>query len=103
MGILREGETCWRLAPADRVAFLVDADAYFTALRQALLQAQRSVLIVGWDVDSRVRLVAEDPPRGGFPATLLAFLNAVLAARPELHVHVVAWDFSMIYTFEREM
>jgi phospholipase D1/2 len=103
MGILREGETCWRVARAERVAFLVDADAYFTAFRQAVLQAQRSVLIVGWDVDSRVRLVPDDRPSDGFPATLLAFLNAVLAARPELHVHVVAWDFSMIYTFEREM
>jgi phosphatidylserine/phosphatidylglycerophosphate/cardiolipin synthase-like enzyme/uncharacterized membrane protein YdjX (TVP38/TMEM64 family) len=103
MGILREGETCWRLPRAERVAFLVDADAYFTALRQAALRAQRSVLILGWDVDSRVRLVAEDPPADGFPPTLLEFLNAVLAARPELHVHVLAWDFSMIYTFEREM
>src|SRR4051812_9424436 len=103
MAILREGETCWRVARAERVAFLVDADEYFTALREAVLKAQRSVLIVGWDVDTRVRLVAEDPARDGFPSTLLAFLDAVLAQRPELHVHVLAWDFSMIYTFEREM
>jgi phospholipase D1/2 len=103
MGILREGETCWRVARAERVAFLVDADAYFTALRQTILRAERSVLILGWDVDSRVRLVADPQPPDGFPTTLLDFLNAVLAARPELQVHVLAWDFSMIYTFEREM
>jgi len=102
MAILRPGETCWRVARADRVAFLVDADAYFTAFRRAVLNARREVLIVGWDVDSRVRLIAEEPPADGFPPTLLAFLNAVLAARPQLHVHVLTWDFSMIYTFERE-
>jgi phospholipase D1/2 len=103
MGILRAGETCWRVVGAERVAFLVDADAYFSALRQAVCKAQRSVLIVGWDVDSRVRLVADEHPADGFPPTLLDFLNAVLAERPQLHVHVLAWDFSMIYTFEREM
>jgi phosphatidylserine/phosphatidylglycerophosphate/cardiolipin synthase-like enzyme/uncharacterized membrane protein YdjX (TVP38/TMEM64 family) len=101
--LLEPGKTCWRVARAERVAFLVDADAYFTALRAAVLRARRSVLIVGWDVDSRVRLVPEDPPPDGHPATLLAFLNAVLAERPELHVHVLGWDFSMIYTFEREV
>ena len=103
MGILRAGETCWRVARAERVAFLVDADAYFSAFRQAVLAAERSVLIVGWDVDSRVRLVADERPADGLPPTLLAFLNEVLARKPQLHVHVLAWDFSMIYTFEREM
>lgn len=36
------------------------------------------------------------------PAHLLGFLNAVLKSRPELRAHVLCWDFSMIYTFERE-
>jgi phospholipase D1/2 len=102
MAILRPGETCWRVARADRAAFLVDADAYFTAFRQAVLSARREVMILGWDVDSRVRLIADERPSDGFPTTLLALLNAVLAERPELHVHVLTWDFSMIYTFERE-
>jgi phosphatidylserine/phosphatidylglycerophosphate/cardiolipin synthase-like enzyme/uncharacterized membrane protein YdjX (TVP38/TMEM64 family) len=84
------------------VAFLVDAEAYFAALRQAVMSARRSVIIVGWDVDSRVKLVPEDRPADGYPAALLPFLNAVLARRPELQVHVLGWDFSMIYAFERE-
>jgi phospholipase D1/2 len=67
-----------------------------------VMAARRSVLIVGWDVDSRVRLVPEDEPADGHPPTLLAFLNAVLSRKPELRVHVLGWDFSMIYAFERE-
>jgi phospholipase D1/2 len=103
VALLREGETCWRLARADRLAFLVDAADYFAALRHALLAARRSVMIVGWDVDSRVRLTPDPHPPDGYPATLLDFLNAVLHQRPDLHIHVLGWDFSMIYTFEREM
>jgi phospholipase D1/2 len=101
--LLRAGETCWRVERADRLAFLVDADDYFTAFRHAVLAARRSVMIVGWDVDSRVRLTSDPQPPDGYPPTLLAFLNAVLRDRPDLQVHVLAWDFSMIYTFEREM
>jgi phospholipase D1/2 len=103
VAILAPGRTCWRITRADRLAFLVDGEAYFSAFRQAVLRAQRSVMIVGWDVDSRVRLVGDERPADGHPATLLAFLNSVLAQRPDLHVYVLGWDFSMIYTFEREM
>jgi phosphatidylserine/phosphatidylglycerophosphate/cardiolipin synthase-like enzyme/uncharacterized membrane protein YdjX (TVP38/TMEM64 family) len=91
------------VADARRLAFLVDVDDYFSALRHAVLAARRSVLIIGWDVDSRVRLAADPAPPDGYPPALLDFLNAVLPERPELHVHVLGWDFSMIYAFEREM
>ncbi len=100
MGILRPGDTCWRRTHSGRVAFLIDAAAYYAALRRALLGAQRSVLILGWDVDSRTRLVPDSDD--GYPVTLLPFLNALCVAKPDLHIHVVAWEFSTIYTFERE-
>jgi phospholipase D1/2 len=103
VALLRVSETCWRLERAERLAFLVDAADYFTAFRQAVLEARHSVMILGWDVDSRVRLTPDPQPPDGCPPTLLAFLNAVLRDRPELQVHVLAWDFSMIYAFEREM
>lgn len=84
---------------------LVDTSAYFGALREAALRAQRVLYIVGWDVDSRT-LLAGDPnvaPDDGYPPRLLEFLNALLVARPALHVYVLAWDFSMIYALEREL
>lgn len=98
--ILREGETCWRVANATRAAYLIDGAAYFSTLRQVMAAARRSIVIVGWDVDSRTVL---DPAQtDGAPAQLLGFLNALLASRPELRAYVLCWDFSMIYTFERE-
>jgi phosphatidylserine/phosphatidylglycerophosphate/cardiolipin synthase-like enzyme/uncharacterized membrane protein YdjX (TVP38/TMEM64 family) len=94
--VLNPGTNCWKVARASRVAFLIDADAYFAAFREAVSLARDTIIIVGWDIDSRTRL---GPP--GAP-TLLACLNAALAERPALKVYALAWDFSVIYTLERE-
>ena len=98
-GVLRERENCWRVATARRAAFLIDADAYFSALRHAIDRARASIFIIGWDIDSRVRL---NPGTAEAPLTLLPFLNDALTRRPELRVFALAWDFSVLFTLERE-
>jgi len=100
--IAKPQESCWRLTHSNRVGFLVDGAAYFAAFREAVIQAERSVFITGWDIDTLVRLTPEAKPADGLPATLLAFLNAVCERKPQLRVYVLAWDFSVIYAFERE-
>lgn len=80
---------------------LVDGEEYFTALRKAIVNAQQTVFILGWDIDSRMKLV----PGGandGFPEPLAEFLHAVVDARRHLRVYVLSWDFAMLYAFERE-
>jgi phospholipase D1/2 len=99
--ILRAGQNCWRIEQAERLAFLVDGDAYFQALRAAIMQAQRSVFILCWDIDTRVRMIREGRS-DGLPAEFGAFLHAVLARRRDLQIYVLVWDFHMIYAFERE-
>lgn len=99
--LLEPGKNCWRTAPARRFKLLIDADAYFSAVRAAVRQAQHSVFILGWDIDSRMRLV----PGGagdGYPEALGDFLNALIEERPELHVYILNWDFAMLYALERE-
>ena len=98
--LLREGENCWRIAHTRRAAFLIDVDAYFSAFRQVVSQAHHTVFILGWDIDSRVRL---NPGGDEPPLLLLPFLNDLLARRPELRVFALAWDFSVIFTLEREL
>jgi phospholipase D1/2 len=95
-------KNCWRVARADRLSFLVDGAAYFAAFRQATIRARRSIAMVGWDFDTHVPLVPEGTPSDGFPRTLLAFLNALCEKTPGLSIYVLAWDFSVIYAFERE-
>jgi len=108
--IVQPGRNCWRRERAGRVAFLVDGDAYFRAFAAALERAQRSILILSWDIDSRVRIRPDAPSAVGerphspsaLPDRLGEFLNAIVSRRRGVHAHVLTWDFAMIYAFERE-
>lgn len=100
--LLREGETCWRQAPVDRMNFLIDGAPYLGVLREALKQAREAVYIVGWDIDTRTRLRGNQSPDDGWPEPLLAFLNRLLEENEDLHVYILSWDFALFYIFERE-
>lgn len=99
--ILVEGRNCWRIAQSRRVAFLIDSAAYFAAFAEAAKQAQESIFIVGWDVDSRVRLMPDEGGPVPLP-DLRQFVNALVAQRRQLHVYILDWDFAMVFAFERE-
>jgi phosphatidylserine/phosphatidylglycerophosphate/cardiolipin synthase-like enzyme/uncharacterized membrane protein YdjX (TVP38/TMEM64 family) len=100
-GLLRAGRNCWRIERAQRLAFLVDASAYFAALRSALRQARRSVFILGWDFDSRIRLVP-DGAGDGYPEELGELLKEVVRRNRELRMYVLSWDFAMVFALSRE-
>src|SRR4029434_3267475 len=99
--ILREGRNCWKIAKASRVKFLIDGGAYFSALADALAQARESILIQGWDFDSRTSLRSEASPA---QTTILLghYLNSLAARHRHLHIHILVWDFAMIFALERE-
>src|SRR3569832_543655 len=99
--ILEPGRNCWRIERADRVAFLVVGADYFRALRASLKQAEESILILAWDIDSRLQLVREDPA-DGLPAEFGAFLNALISRKRRLHGHILSWDFAMLFALDRE-
>lgn len=62
--LLQPGLSCWRVERAARFAPIVDAAAYFAHLRSALLLAQHSVLFVGWEFDTRIKLDPDHPIEG---------------------------------------
>jgi phospholipase D1/2 len=99
--ILTEGRNCWRITRAQRAAFLIDGAAYFAAFVAAAEQAEESIFIVGWDVDSRVRLMP-DADQGAMPVELGRFLNALVSRRRHLRVYILNWDFAMVFALERE-
>jgi phosphatidylserine/phosphatidylglycerophosphate/cardiolipin synthase-like enzyme/uncharacterized membrane protein YdjX (TVP38/TMEM64 family) len=80
---------------------IIDGEDYFRALRDALSNARSSVFILGWDIHSELRLVRDDAD-DGFPAELGPCLDELARRRPDVIIHVLSWDFSMIYTMERE-
>jgi phosphatidylserine/phosphatidylglycerophosphate/cardiolipin synthase-like enzyme/uncharacterized membrane protein YdjX (TVP38/TMEM64 family) len=86
------------------MAVLIDGAAYFRAVREALIKAQRRVFIVGWDLHSQTRLVGETGSAGdGYPETLADFLAELVRERPRLVVHLLEWDYSVLYANEREL
>ena len=99
--ILIPGRNCWRIEHADRVAFLVDAADYFSAFHTALENARYSILILGWDIDSRLKLVQDERPLR-VPKRLGEFLNFIAAHKRGLHINVLTWDYAMIFAMERE-
>jgi phospholipase D1/2 len=99
--IFEPGRNCWRLAHADRAAFIIDADAYFKAFVAAAEQAQRSILIAGWDFHSRTRLLCDEAGRN-CELELGDFLNRLARKRPQLQIHILIWDYPMIFGLDRE-
>lgn len=99
--IYQEGRNYWKKGRAHRVSFIIDAQAYFTAFVEAVLKAERSIYITGWDIDSQLKLLrGEDKP--DFPIRLGEFLNYAVRKKPNLHINILDWDFSALYTFKRE-
>ncbi|MBI2253300.1 MAG: VTT domain-containing protein [Proteobacteria bacterium] len=101
--LLQPGRNAWRVARARHATILIDAAAYYGALRAALRQARHSIYIVGWDVDSRMRLVGETGAADdGLPEELGDFLDALARQRPELQIRILLWDYSVFFADERE-
>jgi phospholipase D1/2 len=99
--LLRPGSNCWRVAQANRVTFLIDGAAYFEAFFKALQNARESVLIISWDINKHT-ILCHSPTREEFPVTLEQAIFEALQRHPSLEIHVLVWDFSMIYALERE-
>jgi phospholipase D1/2 len=95
------GRNCWRIERARRVAFLVDGAEYFAAARAAIAKARCSVFILGWDFDSRIRLVPQGPP-DGYPEELGSFLKEMVRRHRDLRIYVLSWDFAMVFALDRE-
>ena len=93
----------WRVERADRAAVLIDAASYFGALRKSLIKARSTVFVVGWDIDSRTRLVGENGRADdGYPETFIDLLSALVNELPQLSVHLLVWDYSVLFALERE-
>lgn len=101
--LLKPGHNVWRAVPTERAAVLIDAGAYFGALREALLNARRSVFLLGWDIDSHTRLVGEQGcATDGLPEEFMPLLTALAERNKNLQVYLLIWDYSILYAFERE-
>ena len=92
---LEPGRNCWRIAPATRATVIVDAADYFAAAREAMLKAERRIMLIGWDFDARIRLVPGDE------MTLGAFMLQLVRQRPDLEIYLLRWRMGALPTLFR--
>lgn len=96
------GETCWRTARANRAAFLVDNEAYFSAVFDALHNARRSILLLGWGFDPRTRLFPDGYDGPDDPDEVGRILVDLARARPELDVRLLIWRSALPIAAQQE-
>ena len=99
--VLDPGRNCDPLARAGRFALLVDGSNYYAALVQSIERARHTVILVGWDLDSRMSLA---PGPDGKPVVppLRDFLPAVASRNPDLNIYISTWDFPIALAAARD-
>jgi phosphatidylserine/phosphatidylglycerophosphate/cardiolipin synthase-like enzyme len=91
--VLHPGRNCALIAHATRARVLVDGEDYYRNLADVLAKATRSILIVGWDFDGRIRLRPEDP----HCLSLGEVLRDLVERNPELHVSILIWSVAVAH------
>lgn len=89
------GRNCFDVVRAERVSVLIDGEDYFRHLESSLRQARRSIIIIGWDFDGRIRLRPQADERESPP--LGPLLHALVEANPELSVHILIWSVAVLH------
>lgn len=102
--IFKEGENCWVTSQASYAAPLIDCANYYLALHEAILKAKHSIFIVGWDIDSRIRLLrGEDEEQSDAPSVVSDLLAWKAKQNPDIHIYLLRWDSSVAFFAQREM
>lgn len=99
--VFQPGKNCWRLERARQFSCIQDAAEYFRLARWALLNARKTVFILGWDILANVDLLPGDPASDG-PTRLVDLLVFIARRRPHLRCYILIWDYAALYTLERD-
>jgi phospholipase D1/2 len=101
--IIKPGSNCWEVSATEKTGLLVDARDYYRAFYYAAKAAEHYILLSGWQFDSDVDLLrGADAEAAASRATFLSFLNDLCEHKSALRIYILAWDFSMLYSIDRE-
>ncbi len=93
--LLRPGHNCWRIEQTKRASFIVDAANYYRWALRAMIEARHQIILIGWDLDTRISLDDQKHPSGA-PTTLGPLLSWLARRRPELHIYILVWDEGLL-------
>ena len=92
------GQNCWRIARAGRATVVVDAARYYHFVREAMEQADRRILLIGWDFDVRIPL---EPDEAGQGETLGHFMLRLAREKPTRDIAILKWSFGALKQWMR--
>ena len=102
--IFEPGQNCWVESKARFATPLIDCANYYKALHSAIVKASHSIFIVGWDIDSRIRLLrGEDEQNSEAPSVISDLLKWKAQQNPDIKIYLLRWDSSLAFFAQREM
>jgi len=102
--ILNPGRNCMGEYNVYSSGLLIDGRNYYRAFYKAAVKARRYILIAGWQFDSNVALLrGDDAKLAGDDTAFLPFINSLCDKNPDLEIYILAWDFSIIFSLDREL
>ncbi len=88
---MEPGRTCWRIENAAHFSVIIDAEDYYRTAHDAMLRATKSIMLVGWDFDARIRLNPARP-EADIPDRLGDFVPWLVRRQPDLEVRLLQWN-----------
>jgi phospholipase D1/2 len=101
--ILQPEKNCWTISQVTQSGLLIDGRDYYRAFYQAARNAEDYILISGWQFDSDVALLrGRDADAAADSVQFLTFLNNLCEQNQRLRIYILAWDFTVLYSLDRE-
>ena len=102
--LFKQNENCTAICEATFASPIVDCANYYKALHESISKAKTSIYIVGWDIDSRIRLLrGEDEANASLPSKIIDLIKCKAEENPELDVRLLRWDSSFAFFGMREI
>ena len=102
--IFEPGKNCWQETQACYSSPLIDCANYYRALHSSICKAEKQIIIVGWDIDSRIRLLhGEEEEQSEAPSRIGDLIRWKAEQNPDLKIYLLRWDSSFAFFDQREM
>lgn len=100
--LLEPGETCWRIERADSLRVIFDGADFFRTAKRAMLDARQTILMIGWDFDTRIEFEPDGATMEG-PNVLGPFISWMVETRGDVDFYMLKWDLGMFQALGRGM
>ncbi len=95
-------KTCWRIERAERMSIILDGADYFRAVKHAMLAARHTIMMIGWDFDTRIEFEPEGATLEG-PNALGPFMKWMADHRENVDLYMLKWDLGALQALGRGM